>query len=260
VDPALDPLVEHATSAAILLDFDGSLSPIVDDPDAAAPLPGARDAIAALVDHVARVAIVSGRPVAFLRAALAVDGVTYVGQYGLQRWEDGRVVTDARVEPFLEPVERTAAAASRGLPGVLVERKDGVALALHWRRRPELGPAASEWAARAAAAAGLELHPAKMAVELRPPVPMDKGTVLAELCAGLDAAAFAGDDAGDLTAFAALDRLQATGDLTAAVRIAVASDESPPKLLARADVRVQGPAGLVALLTELGQAIRRAPA
>jgi trehalose 6-phosphate phosphatase len=260
VHPALDPLVEHASRAAILLDFDGSLSPIVDDPAAAAPLPEARAALVGLVGRVARVAIVSGRPVAFLHEALGVDGVTYVGQYGVQRWVDGRVVTDPRVEPFLDRIERTAVAAGRELPGVLIERKDGVAVVLHWRRRPELEQAATGWAARAAEAEGLELHPAKMAAELRPPVPMDKGTVVAELCAGLDAAAFAGDDAGDLTAYDALDRLQGAGDLTDAVRIAVASDESPPELLARADVQVAGPVGLVALLADLGQAIRRAPA
>src|SRR5664279_3786794 len=133
-DPALDPLVAHAARAAVLVDFDGSLAPIVDDPDAAIPLPAARDALAALVGRVALVAVVSGRPLGFLRDALGIDGVTYVGQYGVQRWVDGRVVTDARVEPYLGLVEATAFAAARELPGVLVERKDGVAVVLHWRQ------------------------------------------------------------------------------------------------------------------------------
>ena len=99
-----------------------------------------------------------------------------------------------------------------------------------------------------------------MAVELRPPVPVDKGTVVEELCAGLEAAAFAGDDAGDLAAFDALDRLQRDGRLAHAVRIGVRSAEAPPELMARADVAVDGPAGLAALLAELGARIRRAPA
>ena len=85
--------------------------------------------------------------------------------------------------------------------------------------------------AAGSAAAGLELHPARMAAELRPPIPMDKGTVVEELCDGLDVAAFAGDDAGDLAAFDALDRLEATGRLVGAVRIAVASPEGPPELI-----------------------------
>ena len=256
VPTALDPLVAHADDAAVLVDYDGSLAPIVDDPEAAIPLPAARDALAALVGRIACVAVVSGRPVGLLRERLGIDGLTYVGQYGLQRWEADRVVTDARVEPFVAAIEEVAVAASRELPGVLVERKDGVAVVLHWRQRPDREADAAAWAGHAAAAAGLELHPARMAAELRPPVPMDKGTVVAELCAGLAAAAFAGDDAGDLPAFDALDRLQQSGGLGHAVRIGVSSPEGPAELEARADVRVDGPAGLAALLTDLGASLR----
>jgi trehalose 6-phosphate phosphatase len=260
VNDALDPFVEHAARAAMLVDFDGSLSPIVDDPGAAVALPAARDALASLVGRVGLVAVVSGRPVAYLRDALGIDGVTYVGQYGLQRWDGERVITDPRVEPFRAPIEAIAAAATEDLPGVFVERKDGVAVVLHWRRRPELDREAADWAARAAAGAGLELHPARMAAELRPPVPIDKGDVVEELCDGLDAAAFAGDDSGDLAAFDALDRMQAGGRLPVAVRIGVTSPEGPAELFERADLQVEGPAGLARLLADLGDAIRRAPA
>lgn len=253
---AFAPLVAAPARAAVLVDFDGTLSPIVADPDAARPLPAARDALARLVGAVGRVAVVSGRPVAFLRAALGVDGVTYVGQYGLERWDGRRVVTDLRVEPFLPAVEEVAAAAERELPGLRVERKQGIAVVLHWREQPDRGPEAEAWAADAARRSGLELHPAKMAAELRPPVPMDKGQAVAEVCAGVDAAAFAGDDAGDLAAFDALDRLQEDGALAAAVRVAVRSDEVPAALVARADVVVEGPAGLAALLAELGASLR----
>ncbi len=95
-----------------------------------------------------------------------------------------------------------------------------------------------------------------MAAELRPPVPMDKGTVVEELCAGRDAAAFAGDDAGDLAAFDGLDRLRSSGRLAHAVRIGVGSGEVVPELMTRADVHVDGPAGLAALLAELGTRLR----
>jgi trehalose 6-phosphate phosphatase len=260
LNAALRPLAEHAHHAAVLIDFDGSLSPIVDHPDAAVPLPAARDALAALVGHVALVAVVSGRPVTFLVERLGIDGVTYVGQYGLERWTGGRVVTDPRVEPYLAAVEETAVAAARDLPGVLVERKGGLAVALHWRQHPELEEPVSEWAARAASGAGLELHPAKMAAELRPPVAMDKGRVVEELCEGQAVAAFAGDDAGDLSAFGALDRMQQDGRLAHAVRIAVRSSEAPAELVARADVAVDGPRGLAELLDDLAAAIRNAPA
>ncbi len=257
---ALHLLAEHAARAAVFVDFDGSLAPIVDDPDASRPLPAARDALAALVGRVGLVAVVSGRPVAFLHDQIGLDGVTYVGQYGLQRWVGGQVVTDPRVEPYLAPVEEIAGAATRELPGVLVERKAGVALALHWRRRPEMADQAAAWAARAAARTGLELHSAKMAAELRPPVPVDKGTVVEELSEGRVAAAYAGDDVGDLAAFDALERLRGDGRLRHILRIAVRSAEAPPELLARSDVEVDGPTGLAKLLADLAAEITSAPA
>ncbi len=258
MDAALEPLVAAPARAALLVDFDGTLSPIVANPDAAAALPEARDALAALVGLIGRVAVVSGRPVAFLRAALGIDGVTYVGQYGIERWDGERVVTDPRVEPYLVAVEEVALAAERELPGLRVERKQGVAVVLHWREHPERGPEAEAWTSAAARRSGLARHPAKMAVELRPPVPMDKGRAVAELCTGMDAAAFAGDDAGDLDAFDALDRLEGGRGLAAAVRIAVRSPEAPAALVERAQIVVDGPAGFAALLGELGASLRGA--
>jgi trehalose 6-phosphate phosphatase len=257
---ALRPLAEHASRSVFLVDFDGSLAPIVDDPAAAVPLPEARDALRALVPLLARVAVVSGRPVEYLVDALALTGVIYVGHYGLQRWEAGAVRTDPRVDPHVGAVAAVAGAAARELPGVRIERKGTVSVVLHWRGRPELADDARAWAERAAAEHGLVLHPGRMVVELRPPVAVDKGTVVEELTAGHDAAAFAGDDAGDLAAFAALEHLVAHGALAHAVRIAVRSPEEPPELAAQADVAVDGPAGLAHALDDLAAAIRNAPA
>lgn len=259
---ALRPVAEHASRAAVLIDFDGTLAPIVDDPDRAAPLPAARDAVAALTGLVPVLAVVSGRPVRFLVDALGLDGVTYVGHYGLERWTDGVVVTDPRVEAFTAAVGGVAAAAERELPEVRVERKGTVSVGLHWRGRgaEETGARVTAFAARAARETGLDVHPGRMVVELRPPVAVDKGTVVEQLTPGLDVAAFAGDDVGDLAAFAALDRLQDAGRLVHAVRIAVRSPEEPPGLVAAADVSVDGPAGLAAALRDLADAIRRAPA
>jgi trehalose 6-phosphate phosphatase len=256
----LRPLAEHASDGVLLVDFDGSLAPIVDDPSAAAALPDARDALGALVGLIDEVGVVSGRPVAFLLDALGLDGITYVGQYGVERWDGDRVITDPRVDQYVDAVGALAAQADHDLPGVFVERKGAVAFVLHWRNRPELADAAEAWAAREGPPRGLALHPGRMVVELRPPVPIDKGSVVEELAAGRVAAAFAGDDSGDLTAFDALDRLQDQGKLRFTTRIGVRSPEEPPELVARADVHVAGPAGLAELLRELGDAIRRAPA
>ena len=254
VPRVLQPFVDDPARAALFVDFDGSLSPIVLDPASARPLPAARAALARLVPVLARVAVVSGRPAAFLRDALAIDGLDYAGTYGLERIVAGDVVLDERVRPYLDAIVQAADEAEAALPGLHVERKGQVAVTIHWRDQPERGDDATRWAAEAAPRLGLEAPlRGRMAVELRPPVPVDKGTTVAELSLGLHAAAFAGDDAGDLPAFAALHALVADGRLAHAVSIGVASDESPPEVRA-ADVVVEGPQGLAGLLDAIADA------
>ena len=84
---------------------------------------------------------------------------------------------------------------------------------------------------------------------------VDKGTGVTVLATGFRTALFAGDDHGDLSAFAALDSLRRAGVLDAVVRVAVRSAEEPTELIAAADVLVEGPAGLVDLLTRLADAV-----
>jgi len=90
-----------------------------------------------------------------------------------------------------------------------------------------------------------------MAIELRPPVGVDKGNAVAALAGDARVAMFAGDDHGDLAAFDALAARVRDGALDAAVRVAVRSPEEPAELVARTDVGVAGPAGFAAFLAEL---------
>jgi trehalose 6-phosphate phosphatase len=141
------------------------------------------------------------------------------------------------------------ASASDGPPGMDVEPK-GLSLTLHYRRRPDLAAAVTAWAEAQAAASGLEVRAAKMSVELHPPIAADKGTALEALVAGLGAVAYVGDDRGDLPAYDALDRLAAAG-AAETLRVAVAGAETPPDLLSRADLVVDGPPAVVDLLRRL---------
>jgi trehalose 6-phosphate phosphatase len=253
------PLAAQPRKAAVLVDFDGSISTIVDDPGDAHTLPRARDALAALIGVIGTVAVVSGRPVEFLARAIDLPELTLVGQYGLERMVDGRAVVDPRAEPYLDAVAVAADEIERDLPDLLVERKAGVAVTVHWRKAPNRGADAVAVVDRIAGRHGLTVYPTKMARELRPPVPADKGTAVETLLDRAAHACFAGDDRGDLDAFAALARLSAAGRLEHAVRIAVGSAEAPPELLAQADLVVDGPAGLVSLLEELARAATRTP-
>jgi trehalose 6-phosphate phosphatase len=254
--PALRPLADRPRRAAVLVDFDGSLSLIVDDPASAVVLPEGRAALSALARAVGLVAVVSGRPVDVLARALDLDGVTLVGQYGLERLEGGAVVVDPRAAKYAAAVAAAADEVERRLPELLVERKGTVAVTVHWRARPQSDVEGATVADDVARRHGLAVYATRMARELRPPVPVDKGTAVESLLApGFATACFAGDDRGDLPAFEALDRLVAAARLEGAARIAVSSPEAPPELLERADVTVDGPHGLAALLSDLAAEI-----
>jgi trehalose 6-phosphate phosphatase len=250
-------LLEDPGASAVMTDFDGTLAPIVMDPAAAHPLPEAPGVLAALARRFGVVAVVSGRPAAFLAQRLAAAGpaVRLFGVYGLEWVEDGVVRRAREVEPWRGPAaEVVEAARSEFADGTVGIENKGASVTLHWRQAPEEGERAWAFARTWAQRTGLILQPGRMAVEFRPPVGIDKGAVVERLARGCAAACFAGDDAGDLAGFAALDRLAAGG--TRAVRLAVADEETPPELVAAADVVAHGPAEALDLLSALAARAR----
>ena len=252
----LAPFLDAPDRAAVITDFDGTLAPIVDDPAAAVPLPGTVEVLHRLAQRFACVAVVSGRPVEFLRARLELDErppskLVISGLYGLERLDGHGASVHPGARAWAPAVAETAQRAEAEAPaGVGIERK-GYSVALHVRTSPHLAEWARSWAESAAASTGLALHGGRMSWELRPPVPVDKGTVVAELVATMAAACFLGDDVGDLAAFEALDGLAAGGEAATAVRVAVRSPEAPADLLERADVVVDGPPGALRFLEGL---------
>ena len=247
--------------ALVASDYDGTLAPIVDDPAAAVPAPGAVAALTALAARVGTVAVITGRAAAdavSLGGLAAVPGLIVLGHYGAQRWQAGELSA-----PDAPPGVQAAREALPGLlasvaapEGTAVEDK-GTALAVHTRRTAN--PAAAlellrEPLRQLAAGAGLTVEPGRMVIELRPPG-MDKGAALRQLAAerGARSVLFCGDDLGDLAAFAAVRELRADGVPGCAV--ASGSAESP-RVAAAADLGVDGPQGVVELLAALaaGQA------
>lgn len=244
----------------MFVDFDGTLSPIVDDPADARPLDGTVAALERLAGSFARVAVISGRPVAYLLSHVAAgSGVELVGLYGLERaraGSSGPVVVSAAARPWGPVIETAASAASTSAPaGVSVERK-GLAVTLHYRGADDLETWVASFAQGEASRLGLVAHPGKKSWELRPPVATDKGTVVSELAAGLDAVCYVGDDLGDLPAFEALGRLGGGGGGVVTLAVAVrGGDETPAALLGAADLVVDGPAGVLELLELLTEPV-----
>lgn len=249
----------QAGVAGILLDFDGTLSEIVEVPSEATPHAGVADALTRLAQVYRCVALVSGRSARELVQWLGPD-LDVWGVHGAERSRPGGtdIVLSPIAAPFADRMSRVRDEAqqrvrSLDLPGVLVEDKR-VMLALHYRaaqNQETARIALEELAGELAAEHGLWQASGRMAFELRPPVKLSKGDVVDALAreAELQAILFAGDDTVDLPGFDALDRLADEGVL--AVRVGVISSEGPPELIERADLTVEGPGGMLALLEDL---------
>ncbi|MFJ4972469.1 trehalose-phosphatase [Streptomyces sp. NPDC088755] len=262
----LDAILARPDRAVIALDFDGTLADIVPDPERARAHPGAVDALAALAPKVASIAVITGRPagVAVRHGGFAgvpgLDHLVVLGHYGAERWD---AVTGTVNAPAPHP---GVAAARAELPGVLHEfgswrgtwiEEKGQAVAVHTRRADD--PQAAFETLRGplgelAARHGLILEPGRQVLELRPPG-MDKGVALATYVTEVDAESvlYAGDDLGDLAAFAAVEKLRGDGPDGIPGLLVCSGSAEVPELAERADLLVPGPAAVVGFLAALAE-------
>ena len=258
----LDALLADPSHALVAADFDGTLAPIVARPQDARPYPGALPALTALAGAVGTVAVITGRPAADAVALGGLDtvpGLVVLGHYGGQRWQDGELATP----PAPPAVEQARAA----LPGVLraAHAPDGTwvedkahALAVHTRATADPRAALDrlrEPLGELAERLGLAAEPGRFVIELRPPG-VDKGSALSGLVREKTARSvlFCGDDLGDLPAFAAVRALRGAG----VPGCAVASRSAEcPEVADAADLVVDGPEGVVALLAAISRLLGR---
>lgn len=226
---------EDPQRAAVLLDIDGVLAPIVLRPEDSAVPEETRAELERLAGHYSLVACVSGRTSADAERIVGLPGLVYVGSHGLElapeaeRWRE-------RLHRFGQSVDWP------------VEDK-GLTVSFHYRGVDDEDAAHEklEGVAAAARAEGLLARFGRKVLELRPPIEADKGTAVQALLIdrGLHRALYAGDDTTDLDGFRGLDGLEL------AIRVAVASPEGPPELQEAADLVVDGPSGALQLLRTL---------
>lgn len=264
----LAALLARPGKAVVALDFDGTLAEIVPDPEQARAHPGAVPALSALAPQVASVAVVTGRPagVAVRYGGFAgvpgLEHLVVLGHYGAERWDAVTgTVQAAAVPPGVAAVRAELPGfldAVGAWPGTWIEEK-GRAVAVHTRRAED--PQGAFDALRGplgelAARHGLVLEPGRMVLELRPPG-MDKGMALADYVrrTGAEAVLYAGDDLGDLPAFAAVEKLRSDG--IPGLLVCSGSTEVP-ELAERADLSVAGPPAVVDFLAALAEAVRTA--
>lgn len=262
-------IMEGPRDTLIGVDFDGTLAPIINDPEQAYAHPDAVAALARLGSLVGTVAVITGRPaetavrLGRFAEVPGLESMIVLGQYGVERW-------DARSGEFSIPPEPEAVAAVAeelpelferlGLTGLRVEHK-GRAIGVHTRELDHSAAAMEQLSApleEIAARHGLLIEPGKNVLEIRAPG-IDKGEALTDLVAerGARQVIFAGDDLGDLPAFRAVERLRTEG-LTGLLVCSASHEEDA--LTSMADLIVDGPEGVAQWLTRLADSLDAAPA
>jgi trehalose 6-phosphate phosphatase len=263
---ALEPLRSDPAHAAVLLDIDGTLAPIVRHAADAHVPEATRTLLIEISKRYRLVGCVSGRRAATARQIVAIGSIAYIGNHG------GELLRPGATRPELDPdltawSERVRAFARRVYTPehqrarVRSEDKDAIA-AFHWRGAPDEQAAAAlvrEIAVRAEEE-GFVVHWGRMVLEVRPPIALDKGlgvSALLQSAADSDngppikSALYVGDDSTDVDAFRALGELVDAGTLELAVRVAVGSEETPPALAEQADLIINGQSGVRGLLEAL---------
>jgi trehalose 6-phosphate phosphatase len=240
---------ERATETTLFFDFDGVLAPVDTDPDAVQPFPAVMNALEALATRVARVAIVSARPVSFLRERFAsLQHVDLYGLYGLEVLHEGEVVTEPAALPWVPAMADLAERARTELPEAILVEYKRLSVALHYRTAPHLATVVEQWGHEQAERVGLRIQRGRMVVELKPPVDQDKGMVISEGVKDAGCAWYFGDDMSDIKAFDALRAREAVDPRFFGMCVAVANPETGAEVSSAADLTVESPEAMAGFL------------
>lgn len=265
---ALEPLRSDPSHAAVLLDIDGTLAPIVRHADDAHVPEATRTLLIEISRRYGVVGCVSGRRAHAARQIVSIGSIAYIGNHGSELLRPG--ATSVEIDPEVAAWgERVGEFARRVYTSehqhlrVRTEDKHVIA-AFHWRGVPdeEAAAAAMKKIAACAQEEGFAVHWGRKVLEVRPPVPLDKGLgVIALLSAPsgggavdghlFNGALYAGDDTTDLDAFRALRELERSNVVRRSVCAAVNSEEAPLELVREADLTIEGTSGVRGLLEAL---------
>jgi trehalose 6-phosphate phosphatase len=265
---ALEAFVRAAAeaphAAALLCDIDGTISPIAPTPaEARVPAPF-RDLLAGLVRRLGLVAFVTGRSLEDGRRMIPLDGAAYVGTHGLETMApDGSVTVEPQAERYVAAIHEAAEAAARDLDcealGVVLEDKRTI-LTVHYRLAEDAAATRHEILTRVIEPArerGLAVATGHFSFEVRPPLPVTKGTAVRRLLATGDylTAMGCGDDLTDITAFAAIRDWGERDARRRTVTVAAVTDETPRAVAEAADVLVRATPGVHEVLARLAAAV-----
>jgi trehalose 6-phosphate phosphatase len=229
----------------LMTDVDGTVSPTAPTPAQAAVSPASRRYLARLTRRLALVAAVSGRAVADVRRLVGIEGMVYVGNHGLERWAGGRAELAEGTEDYPAIIKEVTDELSREPQGagILVENK-GVTASIHYRQSPDPDAAGKRIMAAlssSAKAGRLRIIPGRRAVNLLPPLAIDKGTAVLDLITwyNLSGGIYIGDESTDINAFKAIHEASRRPDFLG-FALVVLSPETPPAVAEAADFTLNG--------------------
>ena len=247
--------------AGLVTDVDGTISPIVARPEEAMVLPRARQALVELRDRLTVVAIVTGRAVSDVRQLIGIDGLTYIGNHGLETWSDGQAQTLPEARPW-EPrlaaaLDQVAARLSPILREEVIIENKGASASIHYRLAPDADQARRELLeALAGPAADLVVEEGRRVINLLPPLRISKGSAVTWLVRQhqLEGIVYFGDDLTDAHAFEALADLRQAGGVST-LGIGVVGPETPPSVRQLVDASVPTVAAAAELLGRVAEGL-----
>ncbi|HEX75567.1 MAG TPA: trehalose-phosphatase [Dehalococcoidia bacterium] len=214
--------LKSAKHVLLLCDYDGTLTPIVDRPELAAPPRDTRKSLLKLArNHRYTVGIISGRALADIKSRVEVEGIIYAGNHGLEIEGFGSSFLEPIAEemrPFFQLLSQVLSATLRGIKGTLVENK-GLTLSVHYRsvddtEEKKVKDAFSKVTDPLHVTGRIRITQGKKVYEIRPPVDWDKGKAIAWLIAKCKEARgkadalpiYLGDDLADEEGFKVIER------------------------------------------------------
>lgn len=266
IPPPADPhellRILRLPRAGVITDIDGTIAPIAATPGAARVDPAARRALMRLIPRLTLVAALTGRRAEDGASIVEIADLLVVGNHGMETRAGGTLTTDPDADPYAPNVHRVIERLRIAPlpPGTILEDK-GPTASVHYRltpNHPEARAALFALLEPLAAAEGLWLTEGRALIEIRPPVPINKGYALRRLCTtyALDSIVMFGDDLTDVDAFEALRDLRAAGEIAGlSVGVIAPDGTAPSEVLASVDAIATGVTGIAALLTAVADGL-----
>jgi len=229
----------------LITDVDGTISQTAPTPQQAEVSPLCRQYLSALCNQLALVVAISGRPAIAVKSMINIDGMVYIGNHGLERWVDGHPELTEGARNYLAVVKSAIGELSPllSIEGIIIENKR-ITATIHYRGCPD--PKLAEKHILAAVqnspqARKLQVMPGRMAINLLPPVTVNKGTATLNLIQEyhLHGGIYLGDDVTDIEAFRVIRAAPRDLDFQG-LAIGITSEETPETLTKEADFTLKG--------------------